>query len=297
MSSVSIVVLAVGILLFVAAAAIAVPTLISRHTYRSFVGDATAHQVLRDAHASRVMDRALRALVQASNDESLRVPGVVMAVLGNDSVAVHVAAPSQYPPVPWETSVDGLVWTASLADLQTARVDSATPNPYTGLFTIGVSEAGRVFADLDQAHGLISIGGDVASRREVARRWIVEASARTWTTGAVVLVGLDDRAQPVPTPAPTIYDVIALVKTGTPGLVFIEGEPHPEQAALLARALEAPTSRCPVIVVGASADARWRFTAQQNGWITSDFLPAARYIPDTAVVEPAPSTIATAVPA
>ena len=276
----SLVVFAIGIILFGAAVAIAVPTLISRHTYRSFVGTSSAHQVLTDVHASWVVDRALRSLAQACVGEAQRLPGIVMVVLDADSIAVHVASPSQHPPRPWDASPGGLVWSAKLADLQSMPVDSGRANPWTGLFTIGVSDAGRVFVDLDQAHGLISIGGDPTSRREVARRWIDEAAARTWATGPVVFVGLDDRAEPSSAPGPTVYDVIALVKTGTPGLVFIEGAPHPDQAALLARALESEKSRCPVIIVGATDDARWRFTAQENGWMTSDFLPAARFTPE-----------------
>lgn len=291
MSVPSLIVLAVGVVCFIAATAIAVPTLVSRHTYRSFVGTATAHHVLRDSHASWLVDRSLRALVQACRVELQRVPGVVMVILGTDSVAVHIAAPATYAPAPWTASGDGLVWSASLADLQTTSVGPATTNPYTGLFTLGVSDAGRVFTDLDQAHGLISIGGDVSSRREVARRWIDEASARPWATGPVMLIGLDARAEPAATRAPTIDDAIALVQTGAPGLVLVEGEPSPEHAARLARALESSDSRCAVVLVGDSTTARWRFTAQQNGWMTSDFLPAARFTPD------APAPVETAAPA
>lgn len=299
MSVPSLIVLAIGVVCLIAAAAIAVPTLISRHTYRSFVGTATAHHVLRDSHASWLVDRALRAMVQACRVELQRVPGIVMVVLGKDSVAVHVAAPATYAPAPWTASTDGLVWTASLSDLQVAAVGPATPNPYSGLFTLGVTDAGRVFVDLDQAHGLVSIGGDPASRRDVARRWIAEASARPWATGPVMLVGLDRRAQPRATTAPTIDDAIALVQTGAPGLVLVEGEPSPEHAARLARALESADSRCAVVLVGDSATARWRFTAQQNGWMTSDFLPAARSTAD-AEDDSAPAateTLAPAVPA
>jgi len=293
----SIISIAIGVIFFIAAVAIAIPTLISRHSYRSFVGTSTAHQVLRDSHASWLVDRALRALAQSCTLEWRRVPGIVTATLDTEAVTVYLAAPSPQPPLPWETSSNGLIWRARLADLQVTPVEPTTPNPYPGLFTIGVSDAGRVFADLDQAHGLISIGGDEASRREVARRWIEEASGRPWATGIVLLVGLDASGKKSDAPGTTLNDAITFVESGAPGLVVVEGEPRPEQTARLLRALEAVDSRCPVVVVGESTDARWRFTAQQNGWITSDFLPSARFTPAAAVLAPVDTTLSATVSA
>lgn len=286
----SLVELAVAILLVAAAAGIAVPTAVHRHRHRRFTATTSAHQSLRDAHASWLVDRAVKVLAQACAWEVRLVPGVVMVVLHDDAISLHLSTPTAHPPAPWRNSADGLVWTATLLDLQSEPLSPETANPFTGLITLGVAEAGRVFVDLGQAHGLVSIGGDLLSRHRVAARWIAEAGTRPWADGRPVLVGLSDTATPKATPDSTLDDLVDRVADGTVGLAFVANLPDEAAAALLVTGLESHACRLPVVVASHVPSARWRFTAHANGWVTSDFLPAARWNPDATTPPPAAST-------
>jgi hypothetical protein len=274
--------------LVAALCAVAVIALLQRRRLLRLTTASGLHHVLGDAHASWIVDHAVKTLVEACHLEPRLVPGIVMIVLRDTTIAVHVASPTAHPPVPWRTSADGLVWTADIVALQAARLSPSTANPYTGLVTLGVAESGRVFVDLTEAHGLVSIGGDPESRRLVAARWIAEAASRPWTTGAAHLIGLDADAAPRPAPASAVDQLADAVASGTPGLGVVHHLAHDATSARLVQALETHGCRFPVVVADAVPDARWRFTAHTNGWLTSDFLPAARWIPD-AEVPPTPA--------
>ena len=269
--------IAAGILVLAVATALAVPTALQWRRHRGFTANTSAHQVLSDSHASWIVDHALKVLVVACQREQRHVPGVVMVVLHENSIAVHVASPTAHPPAPWRTSASGLVWTAELLALQAAPLTPATTNPFTGIVTLGVGQAGRVFIDLNQAHGLVSIEGDPVSRRRIAAHWIAEAAIRPWGTTDADLVGLDANAAPHPAEIAAVQNLASTVASGAVGLTFVAHLPNDATSAQLVHALESPDCRWPVVVVSAVRDARWRFTAHTNGWVTSDFLPAARW--------------------
>jgi hypothetical protein len=216
------------------------------------------------------------------------VPGIVMVALHETTIAVHVSSPTAHPPAPWRTSADGLVWNADIVALQAAQLAPTTTNPYTGLVTLGVSDNGRVFVNLDEAHGLVSIGGDPESRRLVAARWIAETASRPWSTGDAHLIGLDANAQPAATAGTSVHQLADDIAAGTTGLSVVDRLADGAATGRLVQALETHGCRWPVVVASAVSDARWRFTAHTNGWVTSDFLPAARWNPD-AVAQPAPA--------
>lgn len=279
-----IITLAAGIALAAVAASLAVAALHQRRRLRLLTAPAGLHEVLRDIHASWIVDHALRTLVEACRLEPRRVPGIVMVVLHETKMAVHLSAPETRPPKPWHTSSDGLVWTADIVALQAAPLTPTTLNPYTGLVTLGASGTGRVFIELGQAHGLVSIDGDPNSRRLIAARWIAETATRPWSTGAAYLVGLDANAQPLEMPDSAVDHLTDSVASGAPGLAFVERLPNDAATARLVRALEDRGCRWPVVVASAVPDARWRFTAHANGWVSSDFLPDARWDPAGSVL-------------
>ena len=287
----SVVELGAAIVLVAAAAGIAVPTAVHRYRHRRFTATTSAHQVLRDSHASWLVDHAVKVLAQACAWEPRLVPGVVMVVLHDDAISLHLSTPTAHPPAPWRNSADGLVWSATLLELQSQPLSPETANPFTGLITLGVSDAGRVFVDLGQAHGLVSIGGDLLSRHRVTARWIAEAASRPWAAGQPTLVGLGDAATPRPTPESTLDELVDRVASGSVGIAFVESLPDDIAAGLLVQGLESHACRLPVVVASHVASARWRFTAHANGWVTSDFLPAARWNPDAAAL-PAPAAAA-----
>jgi hypothetical protein len=278
--------LATCIPLAVAVIVVGVIALLQRRRLRRITGASGLHEVLRDTHASWIVDHALKTLVEACHREPRLVPGVVMVVLRDTTVAVHVSSPSAHPPAPWRTSSDGLVWTADIRAVQASRLSASTVNPFSGLVTLGISADGRVFVDLTEAHGLVSIGGDATSRRLVAARWIAEAATRPWATGDAHLVGLDADAAPAPVPGMAIAQLADDVASGVPGLSIVDRLPDDATSARLVRALENPGCRWPVVVASGVPDARWRFTALANGWVTSDFLPAARWDPAADPVQP-----------
>jgi hypothetical protein len=289
--------LGVAIVLFAVAAGIAVPTAVHRYRHRRFTATTSAHQALRDSHASWLVDHAVKVLAQACAWEPRLVPGVVMVVLHDDAISLHLSTPTAHPPAPWRNSADGLVWSATLVELQSQPLSPETANPFTGLITLGVSDAGRVFVDLGQAHGLVSIGGDLLSRHRVTARWIAEAGSRPWAAGRATLVGLGEAATPRPTPDSTLDELVDRVASGDVGLAFVESLPDDVAAALLVQGLESHACRLPVVVASHVASARWRFTAHANGWVTSDFLPAARWNPEAAALPAVAPTAAVDAPA
>ena len=283
--------LVVSVPLAAALFAVTLLALLQRRRLRRLTSSSALHQVLGDAHASWVVDHAMKTLVEACHREPRLVPGVVMVVLHDTAIAVHVSSPTAHPPTPWRTSADGLVWTTDIVAVQAAQLAATTANPYTGLVTLGVSDNGRVFVNLDEAHGLVSIGGDPESRRLVAARWIAEASARPWSTGEAHLVGLDANGASAVTVGTPLHQLADDVAAGSPGFSVVDRLADGATTDRLVQALETHGCRWPVVVASAVPDARWRFTAHTNGWVTSDFLPAARWNPEAAA-PPAPAAAA-----
>ena len=278
--------LAICIPLAVALAVTGVVAALQRRRLRQLTSASGVHQVLADAHASWVVDHALKALVEACLREPRLVPGVVMVVLRETTIAVHVSSPTAHPPAPWRTSADGCVWTTDIVAVQAAPLSFGTTHPYSGLVTLGVTNDGRVFVNLDEAHGLVSIGGESEARRVVAERWITEAASRPWSTGEAQLVGLDADARPLSAPASALDQLVTTVASGAAGLTFVDSLPGDATTDRLVHALETHGCLWPVVVVGAVSEARWRFTAHSNGWMTSDFLPSARWDADAIMPEP-----------
>ena len=130
--------LVVSVPLAAALLAVTLLALLQRRRLRRLTSSSGLHQVLGDAHASWVVDHALKTLVEACHREPRLVPGVVMVVLHDTTIAVHVSSPTAHPPTPWRTSADGLVWTADIVAVQAAQLAPTTANPYTGLVTLGV---------------------------------------------------------------------------------------------------------------------------------------------------------------
>lgn len=270
-------VLAAAIVLFVFTAAIGLPLLLGNLRWRRYTATSTAHQVLGDTYASWTVDHSLKAMILACEREGIAVPDLVMVVADTSAVHLYVASPALVAPEPWVASPDGIIWSTSLIELQDAPVRASTINTFTGLVTLGVSAAGRVFVDLSQAKGLIAITGDKGYRRALAQRWIDDFSTSPWSAGTTIdLLELDDLATTRTSTAASSHQIIAKAAAGAVGVAFVAQAPKKADSDALLRALGAPGCRLPVIALGRARHARWKFTAHADGWVTSDFLPTAR---------------------
>lgn len=279
------IVLAIDVVIFFSALTMALGAVVARRRNRRIPKPAGPHHVPHDPSASWTVDRALKALILACEREGKLVPGFVMVIVDVTSVHLHLASPTLHPALPWITSEDGLVWSCSLAAVQLEPIEARTVNTFTGLVTIGTSDDGRVLVDLAQARGLISIKGDKESQRAVARRWIDEFSFNPWSGATrVVLIGLEELATHGAATG-TLDDLLRDVETDAPGVAFLRETPIGKRAAGLARALESPDCAWPVVTLGRARNARWKFRAHRNGWVTSDFLPPVR---SNEVVSPQP---------
>ncbi|MCU1405170.1 MAG: hypothetical protein JWQ43_1473 [Glaciihabitans sp.] len=283
--------LAVAIVLFVFTAVILLPVLVGNLRWRRFTPSTTAHQVLGDSYASWTVDHALKAMILACERERLVVPGIVMVLTDARSIHLYLSSPAYRPPEPWTVSPDGITWTTSLAELQDAPVRASTVNTFTGLVTLGVSTNGRIFIDLSQANGLIGIGGDPGYRLSLARRWIDDFSSSPWSASTpIALLDLDELATERTVRVTGLPRLVGDVASGAAGVAILARSPKRHDAGALLAALESPGCRFPVISLGNSGYARWRFTAHADGWVTCDFLPPVK----TGVTSLAPDSLAPA---
>ncbi|WP_394769107.1 hypothetical protein [Lacisediminihabitans sp.] len=206
-------------------------------------------------------------MIDACRRERLPVPGVVVAVVGPVSIRLHLSSPAPESPAPWVAARGGTEWSRTLGGLDGSI--GAPDMPFGGLIGIGGSTERR-FVDLRQAHGLISIEGEA---EPTVRRWIDELAHNPWSTGApIVLVGLDELAGSATVSTATIEDVVAGVAAGATGFAVLAEHPSGELGAELLRALEHPDCRWPVILLGGSPRARWRFTVGADGTVGNDAL-------------------------
>jgi hypothetical protein len=230
------------------------------------------HLMLRDAYASMAVDQALKALIVGCREAEVPVPGIVMVVLDDTSVQLHLSAPSMTPPSPWQAGQGGLTWQSTVDRLQRSLIERNTRNSFRRLVTFGLGANGRVFVDLAQAHGLISIAGPAASRLAIARRLIEDLSSSPWANDRVplriALVGLEPLASARTDSVASLGELVGQQDAG--GVVLVERLP-PDSGELL---LELETSGAWTVIVMEAIEASWQFTADADGNVTSHFLPA-----------------------
>lgn len=221
--------------------------------------------------AAWTIDRALKALTTACDDEGIAFPGVYLVTVDAASVRVTVSKPSAKAPARWTASSDGRTWTAQLAALQASDVRDTGGHSFAGLVMLGASDDGQVLLDLDQAVGPISVDGPKGAVDAIVEAWGTELTTNPWSA-KVRVARINARNE---TNLEIVENLLADLDTDERALIVFEKPPSRSQAtALQALFASAPTAW--ILIKGAAPVATWKFTAD-DGVLSSGFLPDIRY--------------------
>ncbi|MBM6406059.1 hypothetical protein JQN72_17620 [Phycicoccus sp. CSK15P-2] len=229
-----------------------------------------------DSSVSWMVDRALRVLASACRAAGRTLPEVAMVVVGPEHLSLRLLSPDDMTPSGWAARDFGRTWASSLRHLQTAAVDDTLDDPLPQLVTVGGTAQGRVLVDLARARGVVAVDGDGAGQRHLLDIWMHELTTNPWSREVrVVRVAV---AAPVPAGSKVvdIADVGGLddVVDGAPaGMVVLARAPRGrdlERVTALAGGTVGP--RWGVVVLGGLRDARWRFTCDGSGRVTTPLL-------------------------
>jgi hypothetical protein len=237
-----------------------------------------------DTSAAWTVDRALRVLIAACERDGLEVPGMTGVFIEGSSLRLRLTNPASPAPEPWVVSEDGQSWSAPLARLQSGAASEGSTARFSRLVNLGMGETGRVLVDFSVARGVISLDGPTRVRHEVLRRWLGELTGNPWSNDPrVVMVG-----NGLPQPEQVehlagIEQVIPELEVGDGGVLVLSQAPTAAQQDMLAARFASPEFTWVVIVLGQSSSAKWRFTAGEDGWLRSGFLPDVRFDEQTAV--------------
>ena len=224
-----------------------------------------------DRSAAWTIDRALKALTTACDDEDIAFPGVYLVTVDAASVRITVSKPSAKAPAGWTASSDGRTWSAQLAALQAANVRDTGGHSFAGLVMLGASDDGQVLLDLDQAAGPISVDGPKHAVDEIVEAWVTELTTSPWSA-TVRVARINARNEP---DLQSAADLLADLDAGERALIVFEEPPSRSQTAAL-RALFASATTAWTLIKGTAPVATWKFTA--NGDVlSSGFLPDIRY--------------------
>ncbi|MDI5962203.1 LysM peptidoglycan-binding domain-containing protein [Streptantibioticus silvisoli] len=253
----------------VAAAAVVAVVLVRRRRKPAAKKAGPATQV--DRSSAWTIDRALKALTTACDDEDIAFPGVYLVTVDAVSVKVTVSKPSAKAPAGWTASRDGRTWSARLAALQASNVRDSDRHSFAGLVMLGASDDGKVLLDLDQAVGPISIDGPKGAVDEIVEAWIAELTTNPWSA-PVRVARISARSEPNLDSAESL---LADLDTGERALIVFEEPPSRSQTAAL-RARFASATTAWILIRGNAPVATWKFTAD-GGVLSSGFLPDIRY--------------------
>ena len=224
-----------------------------------------------DRSAAWTIDRALKALTTACDDEGIAFPGVYLVTVDAASVKVTVSKPSAKAPAGWTSSSDGRTWSAELAALQSSNVRDTDGHPFAGLVMLGASDDGQVLLDLDQAAGPISVGGPKGAVDEIIEAWGTELTTNPWSA-TVRVARINARNE---TNLESAENLLADLDVGERALIVFEEPPSRSQTAAL-QALLTPDTTAWILIKGTAPAATWKFTAD-GGVLSSGFLPDIRY--------------------
>jgi hypothetical protein len=237
-----------------------------------------------DTSAAWMVDRALRVLMAACERDGQDLPAVTGVFIEGAAMRLRLASPVSPAPAPWVANEDGQSWSAPLAKLQSAPASEAPTSRFSRLVTIGVGETGRVLVDFASARGVISLDGPTRARHEVLRRWLGELTGNPWSDDPrVVMVGNGLPQAEQAERLAAIEQVIPELDAAGGGVLVLSQAPSVAQQDLLAARFASPRFGWVVIVLGESPSARWRLTADDDGWLRSRFLPDVRYTEQAAV--------------
>ncbi|MFD6447752.1 discoidin domain-containing protein [Promicromonospora sp. NPDC060204] len=237
-----------------------------------------------DTSAAWTVDRALRVLMAACERDGLEIPGTTGVFIEGSSLRLRLTNPASPAPAPWQVSEDGQSWSAPLAKLQSGAASESPTTRFARLVNLGMGETGRVLVDFSVARGVISLDGPTRVRHEVLRRWLGELTGNPWSNDPrVVMVG-----NGLPRPEQVehlagIEQVLPELEVGDGGVLVLSQAPSAAQQDLLAARFAGPEFTWVVIVLGQAPSAKWRFTAGDDGWLRSGFLPDVRFDEQTAV--------------
>ncbi|MBO0610801.1 discoidin domain-containing protein [Myceligenerans salitolerans] len=241
--------------------------------------------VLRtDTSAAWTVDHALRALIAACERDGLDVPGVTGVFVEGSTLRLRLTNPASVGPAPWAVSEDGQSWVAPLSKLQAAPVSDGSTARFARLVNLGMSETGRVLVNFALARGVVSLDGSVRARHEVLRRWLGEFTGNPWSgEPRVVMVG-DGLPRPDQVEHVSGFDQVKQeMEVGDGGVLVLSQPPSSADRDFLAERFADPAFGWVVIVLGSWPGAKWRFTARDDGWLRSGFLPQVRFDEQAAV--------------
>lgn len=241
--------------------------------------------VLRtDTSAAWTVDHALRALLAARERDGLEVPGVTGVFIEGSTLRLRLTNPASDAPEPWAVSEDGQSWVAPLSRLQAAPVSDGSTARFARLVNLGMSETGRVLVDFSLARGVVSLDGSVRARHEVLRRWLGEFTGNPWSgEPRVVMVG-DGLPRPEQVEHVAAFDQVKQeMDVPGGGVLVLSQAPPAADRDFLAEKFADPEFDWVVIVLGSWQAAKWRFTARDDGWLRSGFLPQVRFDEQAAV--------------
>ncbi len=248
---------------------------------------------------SRLVDDALRGLLETRLAHGQRMPEVLFAYVDDHQVVLHLARSlpaDEAPTAPWSASEDGMSWTVH-ADQVTAP-NAGAPAPYPCLVNVAEAHGFDLLVDLEMAPGLVSFGGSAEVGREVVMAMALELATHAWAdkveivmagfgdeladlqgSGVRHVTGLDEALEIARRGRERVGHVVAQLGVegvlqgrqrgaGTdaaPVVVFASGTPTSEQAREIAELSGNGRTAVSVVCVGDSTSARWRFVVDAAG--------------------------------
>ncbi|MFS0886673.1 BTAD domain-containing putative transcriptional regulator [Aeromicrobium sp. 179-A 4D2 NHS] len=233
-----------------------------------------------DPERAGMLETVLRQLAFACAQTGVDVPAAYAAVVGSDTVELHLA-PAVPEAVPgWEAVDDGAIWrsTEDLAALEAPDADPAYPS----LVSLGVDNQGRdVLVDLASSGGLITIGGDLHVSSEVVTSLALQAAVSPWSRSVRVLAtGLPASIASVAERISLVADVDSAASEleegrGTDVLtgrlrddevtVLAVGSTIPSYAMQRVASIAAGRPGLAAVAIGEHEAARWRLHVDENG--------------------------------
>lgn len=248
---------------------------------------------------SELVDHALRSLGETRAAHGHRMPEVLFAYVDDAQVVLHLArsvAADEAPVRPWSASEDGMSWTVHADEVGAPSPDA--PAPYPCLVNVAESHGFDLLVDLETAPGLVSLGGDAETAREVVMAMALEMATHAWAdsvqvvmagfgdeladlrgAGVTHVTGLDEALTTARQGRERLSRVVAELGVegvlqgrqrgagdGTaPVVVFASGAPTAEQAREIAELCGTSRTAVSVVCVGDTPSARWRFVVDGAG--------------------------------
>jgi hypothetical protein len=260
-----------------------------------------------DDSLARFVDRALRCLADAMRKAGRAMPSIYAAYLDGDVLSIALAPAADTPPAGWTSDDDGRIWTVQRPAVEASDVPPDVLAPCPGLVTVGTLDDGRlVLLDLEAAPGLVSLGGDLETAREVGVSVAVELATNVWSDQvSVTLVGFgDDLTELAPHRARRIDDVDEVldeldrqrsrqhnvcVRGGLdsvirgrqakpdpalwkPHFLVLSGVPTADQLARLSELAADPRHAIGVVAIGDVVSAPWRMVVTGDGRLHDQVL-------------------------